>query len=106
MSNYFSGTEVAGGRGYYLKGAGVLLNQALISFGQKFLYERNYTPVQTPFFMRKEVMGECAQLAEFDEELYKVKTCSSFLSYGFSFVWVCLLGNIVPSLYLMLIGCV
>ena len=106
MSNYFLGTEVAGGRGYYLKGAGVLLNQALISFGQKFLYERNYTPVQTPFFMRKEVMGECAQLAEFDEELYKVKTCSSFRSYVFSFVWVCVQGNIVPSLYLMLIGCV
>jgi seryl-tRNA synthetase len=75
---YFSGTEVAGGRGYYLKGAGVLLNQALISFGMNFLYERNFTPVQTPFFMRKEVLGECAQLADFDEELYKVRKALIF----------------------------
>jgi len=26
----------------------------------------------TPFFMRKDIMGECAQLEQFDEELYKV----------------------------------
>lgn len=28
--------------------------------------------MQTPFFMRKEIMAKCAQLAQFDEELYKV----------------------------------
>ena len=28
--------------------------------------------VQTPFFMQKQAMSECAQLAQFDEELYKV----------------------------------
>ena len=27
----------------------------------------------TPFFMRKEVMQEVAQLSQFDEELYKVQ---------------------------------
>lgn len=66
------GTEVAGGRGYYLKGAGVLLNQALINFGLDFLEKREYTALQTPFFMRKDIMAKCAQLAQFDEELYKV----------------------------------
>ncbi|XP_073525574.1 LOW QUALITY PROTEIN: uncharacterized protein [Phyllobates terribilis] len=66
------GTNVAGGRGFYLKGDGVLLNQALISFGLAFLGERGYTPLHTPFFMRKEIMAKCAQLAQFDEELYKV----------------------------------
>ncbi|KAI3852076.1 hypothetical protein MKW98_020075 [Papaver atlanticum] len=66
------GANVAGGRGYYLKGVGVLLNQALISFGFAFLRKRNYTPIQTPFFMRKDIMAKCAQLAQFDEELYKV----------------------------------
>ncbi|KAJ7297979.1 hypothetical protein O6H91_Y025000 [Diphasiastrum complanatum] len=66
------GADIAGGRGYYLKGYGVLLNQALINFGLAFLMKRGYTPLQTPFFMRKEVMAECAQLAQFDEELYKV----------------------------------
>ncbi|CAI7813024.1 unnamed protein product [Closterium sp. NIES-53] len=66
------GASTAGGRGYYLKGMGVMLNQALISFGLSFLVQRQYTPLHTPFFMRKEVMAECAQLAQFDEELYKV----------------------------------
>jgi seryl-tRNA synthetase len=31
-----------------------------------------YTPLYTPFFMRKEVMQEVAQLSQFDDELYKV----------------------------------
>jgi seryl-tRNA synthetase len=31
-----------------------------------------YTPLQTPFFMEKEAMAACAQLSQFDEELYKV----------------------------------
>ncbi|CAN6449456.1 unnamed protein product [Victoria cruziana] len=66
------GADVAGGRGFYLKGAGVLLNQALINFGLMFLTKRGYQPLQTPFFMRKDIMAKCAQLAQFDEELYKV----------------------------------
>ncbi|GAX82987.1 hypothetical protein CEUSTIGMA_g10414.t1 [Chlamydomonas eustigma] len=67
-----AGQTVAGGRGYYLIGEGVLLNQALINYGLQFAYTRNYKPVHTPFFMRKEIMSECAQLSQFDEELYKV----------------------------------
>ncbi|KAK9919796.1 hypothetical protein M0R45_028373 [Rubus argutus] len=66
------GADVAGGRGFYLKGAGVRLNQALINFGLDFLEKRGYTELQTPFFMKKDIMAKCAQLAQFDEELYKV----------------------------------
>eukprot|EP00249_Psilotum_nudum_P013410 c24313_g1_i1 orf=192-1334(+) len=72
IADLVKGADTAGGRGFYLKGLGVLLNQALINFGLAFLFERQYMPLQTPFFMRKEVMAECAQLAQFDEELYKV----------------------------------
>jgi len=87
------GTDVAGGRGYYLKGAGALLNQAMINYALAFLSSRGHTPLATPFFMRKDRMAECAQLADFDEQLYKVtgegddkyliatseQTCCSFL---------------------------
>ncbi|KAI9186096.1 hypothetical protein LWI28_013758 [Acer negundo] len=66
------GADIAGGRGFYLKGDGVRLNQALINFGLDFLEKREFTALQTPFFMRKEIMAKCAQLAQFDEELYKV----------------------------------
>ncbi|KAL7199314.1 hypothetical protein ACSBR2_021577 [Camellia fascicularis] len=33
---------------------------------------RGYTALQTPFFMRKDIMAKCAQLAQFVVELYKV----------------------------------
>ncbi|VVC92760.1 serine--tRNA ligase, cytoplasmic [Leptidea sinapis] len=66
------GATVAGGRGYYLKGAAVFLEQALVQLSLRLLLEKGYTPLYTPFFMRKEVMQEVAQLAQFDEELYKV----------------------------------
>jgi seryl-tRNA synthetase len=70
----------------------VRLNQALINFGLDFLEKRGYTLLHTPFFMRKEVMAKCAQLAQFDEELYKVifVNCCKYppisLSWTFSFL--------------------
>ncbi|PRW57840.1 serine--tRNA ligase [Chlorella sorokiniana] len=67
-----AGAEVAGNRGYYLKNEGVLLNQALINCALQFGYRRGFKPVHTPFFMQKPIMAECAQLSQFDEELYKV----------------------------------
>lgn len=48
------------------------LNHALIDYALDFLEKRDYTALQTPYFMRKDVMARCAQLAQFDEELYKV----------------------------------
>ncbi|CAM8900678.1 unnamed protein product [Rhodiola kirilowii] len=72
IADLIKGANVAGGRGYYLKGDGVRLNQALINFGLDFLEKRAYIMLQTPFFMRKDIMAKCAQLAQFDEELYKV----------------------------------
>lgn len=50
------GSKVAGHKGFYLKGPGVLLNQALINYGTMFLSKHGYTPIQPPFFMRKDIM--------------------------------------------------
>ena len=63
---------MAGGRGFYLKNEGVLLNQAIIQAALHHGYARKCQPVMTPFFMRQDIMAECAQLEQFDEELYKV----------------------------------
>jgi seryl-tRNA synthetase len=68
------GQKVAGHRGYFLKGAGVLLNQALIHYGIKFLSSRGYDPVQPPYFMKKTIMSETAQLSDFDDQLYKIES--------------------------------
>ncbi|VEN56348.1 unnamed protein product [Callosobruchus maculatus] len=66
------GTTVSGGRGYYLTGPAVFLEQALIQLSLRILHKKGYKPLYTPFFMRKEIMQEVAQLSQFDEELYKV----------------------------------
>jgi seryl-tRNA synthetase len=66
------GVNVAGHRAYYLKGAGFLLQQALITYSINFLMAREYTPIQPPYFMNKSVMASVAQLSDFDEQLYKV----------------------------------
>ena len=72
LANTAKGSVVAGSRGYFLTGMGMRLNQALISYGVQFLSERGHTMVQTPFVMNKSLMGKVAQLADFDEQLYKV----------------------------------
>jgi seryl-tRNA synthetase len=66
------GQNVAGHRAYFLKNAGVLLNQALINYAFAFLSKRNYGILQPPFFMKKDVMSTIAQFDDFDEQLYKL----------------------------------
>ncbi|GJT77791.1 serine--tRNA ligase-like protein [Tanacetum coccineum] len=73
------GAYVAGNRGYYLKGAAVRLNQALINFALEFLQEKGYEALQPPIFMTKDVMSKCAQLGSLEEELYKVKGDDQYL---------------------------
>lgn len=68
------GSKVAGHRGYFLKGVGVMLNQALINYGLQFLTKKDYTIVHTPFFMKQQLLAKTCQLADYDEQLYKVST--------------------------------
>lgn len=58
MVEFERGQKIAGHRGYFLKGPGVLLNQALINYGISFLMSRQYTPLQPPFFMKHETMEQ------------------------------------------------
>ncbi|XP_049780632.1 serine--tRNA ligase, cytoplasmic isoform X1 [Schistocerca gregaria] len=66
------GVTVSGGRAYFLKGPAVFMQHGLVQLSLHMLYSRGYKPLYTPFFMRKEVMEQVAQLSQFDEELYKV----------------------------------
>jgi seryl-tRNA synthetase len=67
-----AGTVVAGNRGYFMKGPLVFLEQAIVNCAMQMLGSKGYTPITTPFFMRKAIMQEVAQLQQFDDELYKV----------------------------------
>eukprot|EP00298_Acanthocystis_sp_HF-20_P012042 c19696_g1_i1.p1 GENE.c19696_g1_i1~~c19696_g1_i1.p1 ORF type:complete len:480 (-),score=199.90 c19696_g1_i1:33-1472(-) len=66
------GTNVAGNRAYFLRGAGVLMKQALEQYAIALACRNDYVPIYVPFFMTKTVMSEVAQLSQFDDELYKV----------------------------------
>merc|ERR1712042_64122 len=66
------GTVTSGNRAYYLMGPAVFLQQGLMQLALQTLYKEGYSPLYTPFFMKKEVMQEVAQPSQFDEELYKV----------------------------------
>jgi len=77
------GVKVVGHRGYFLTNYGVRLNFALVQYGLDFLSRRDYTPIQTPFFMNKDVMAKTAQLEDFDEQLYKVSHLKAKLISGY-----------------------
>lgn len=70
------GSAVAGHRGYYLRGPGVLLNQALVNYALTFLRRQGFEPVQPPYFMTKSAMSKVSQLSDFDESLYHVGSVS------------------------------
>ena len=73
MVEFERGQKIAGHRGYFLKGVGVLLNQALINYGLTKLSSMGYTPMQPPFFMKKSIMEATCQLSDFAENLYQVE---------------------------------
>uniref|UniRef100_A0A8C9LI11 serine--tRNA ligase n=1 Tax=Piliocolobus tephrosceles TaxID=591936 RepID=A0A8C9LI11_9PRIM len=75
-ANFKKGVQVAGHRGYFLTGAGFLLHNAILQYAINFLINKNYTPVYPPFFMKKNLMEECAELADFEETLYKIPSSS------------------------------
>ncbi|NVM54475.1 MAG: serine--tRNA ligase [Candidatus Helarchaeota archaeon] len=71
--------KISGARTYYLKNDLVLLNFALIQFALDFLIDKGYTPFITPYFIKHEVMEKAAELADFEEQLYKLEGTDLFL---------------------------
>ena len=65
-------SDVVGSRYYYLKGDIVLLNLALMKFALDSLIKKGYTPMWTPFFIKHEIIKAAAELADFEEQLYKI----------------------------------
>lgn len=58
-----------------------MLQYALVQYALSQWITYGYTPVYTPFFMKKDIMQQVAQLSQFDEELYKVIGYRLFLFF-------------------------
>jgi len=65
--------EIVGSRFFYLKGDLVLLNFALMRFALDKLISKGFTPIWTPFFVKYEIIKAAAELADFEEQLYKIQ---------------------------------
>lgn len=73
MADTSKAAEVVGSRFYYLKGDLALLNLALMKFALDILKEKGYLPMWTPFFVKYEVIKAAAELADFEDQLYKIQ---------------------------------
>ncbi|NVM03679.1 MAG: serine--tRNA ligase [Candidatus Helarchaeota archaeon] len=71
--------EVAGSRSYYLKGDLVLLNLALIQLALNNLIAKAFIPFWTPAYLKRDVIEKAAELADFEEQLYKLENTDLFL---------------------------
>lgn len=71
--------EVSGARTYYLKKDLVFLDLALIQFALNHLISKGFTPFWTPPYLRRDVIEKAAELADFEEQLFKLEDTDLFL---------------------------
>ena len=72
--------KIAGARFTLLKGAGALLERALINFMLDLHTRRHgYTETLPPFIAKREVFVGTGQLPKFEEDLFKIEGWDSFL---------------------------
>ena len=70
----FEASGVTSGNGFYfLKGPLALLNQALIRFSIDFMAKKNYTYVEPPLMLRKEVLSAAVDMNEIEQSIYCVE---------------------------------
>lgn len=65
-------SEVASSRFYYLKGDLVKLNYALINFAIDFMRKKQFTMMQPPFMLRKDILTGAMPLGTFEGAIYKI----------------------------------
>jgi len=72
-------SQIAGSRFYYLKGDLVPLNLALIKYALDKLVSKGFIPLWTPFFVKHDVIKAAAELADFEDQLYKIQDEDLFM---------------------------
>ena len=71
--------KVAGARFFYLKNEGTLLDFALMNFALQEIVQKDYTPVEPPYFMRREAYEGVTALSDFKDVLYKIENEDLYL---------------------------
>ncbi len=73
MADFERGTKVAGFRGYFLKGDGVLLANAVSQLALMHFVKKGFEPLITPSLVRRETFMGTGYLPQSEEDLYKTQ---------------------------------
>lgn len=73
MVDFERGTKVAGFRGYFLKGDGVMLANAVWQLALKHWSGKQFTPMLVPSLVRRETFLGTGYLPQGEEDLYKTQ---------------------------------
>ena len=73
IADFERGTKVAGFRGYFLKGDGVLLANAVWQLALKHFAAKGLVPLSVPSLVRRETMLGTGYLPQGEEDLYKTQ---------------------------------
>jgi seryl-tRNA synthetase len=73
MADFERGAKVAGFRGYFLKGDGVLLMNAVSQLALKHFSLKGFTPMMVPSLVRRETFLGTGYLPQGEEDLYKTQ---------------------------------
>lgn len=73
MADFERGTKVAGFRGYFLKGDGVLLANAVSQFALKHFMGKGFEPMMVPSLLRRETFLGTGYLPQGEDDLYKTQ---------------------------------
>ncbi|CAL5419623.1 unnamed protein product [Camellia sinensis] len=74
IANIKKGANVAGGRGFYLKGDGVRLNQALINFGLDFYGEKGVHCIANSILYEERYHGKVCSVTGEGDDKYLIAT--------------------------------
>ena len=73
MVDFERGAKVAGFRGYFLKGDGVLLTNAIWNYALTFFTAKQFVPMIVPSLVRREPLLGTGFLPQSEDDLYKVQ---------------------------------
>ena len=73
MADFERGAKVAGFRGYFLKGDGVILSNAIWQLALKHFGEKGLMPMMVPSLVRREAFMGTGYLPQGEEDLYKTQ---------------------------------
>ena len=73
LADFDRGSKVAGFRGYFLKGDGVLLQNALFQLALKEFTQKGFTPMMVPSLLKKEPFMGTGYLPQGEEDLYRTQ---------------------------------